>query len=96
MTKIKDLAEINEVIHHTEKYESPGLFLRRGQTFQIEIILKRAFNEDEDRFSIRFETGKHPRKRNGTLAVATKVKEFDKVLYGILPRLFLYLFSVVQ
>jgi len=82
VTKIKGLEEINEVSHHTEKYETPGLFLRRGQTFQIEIDLEKVFNEDEDQFTIRFETGKHPRKRNNTLAVATKVKEFEKEEWG--------------
>ena len=81
MTKIKGLEDINEVSHHTAKYETPGLFLRRGQTFQIEIDVEKVFDEDKDQFTIRFETGKHPKKRNDTLAVATKVKEFEKVIF---------------
>ena len=79
VTKIKGLAETNEVSHHTERYETPGLFLRRGQTFTIEIELQRAFKEDEDKFTIKFETGKYPKKRNNTLVVVTKVQEFEKV-----------------
>ena len=84
VTKIKGLAEVNEVSHHTERYETPGLFLRRGQTFTIEIELKRAFKEDEDKFTIKFETGKNPRKRNNTLVVVTKVQEFEKVHHTLL------------
>lgn len=79
VTKIRGLAEENEVTHHTEKYESQGLFLRRGQTFKIEIDLSREFRENEDEFEIRLETGRNPRKRNNTLAIAEKVNEFDKV-----------------
>ena len=79
MTKIKGLEAINEVSHHTERYETPGLFLRRGQSFQIEIDLEKAFKENEDEFTIRFETGKYPTKITNTLAVATKVNGFKKV-----------------
>lgn len=77
--KINVLSEINEVAHHTAKYETAGLILRRGQTFKVEIDLKRAYKEDEDRFNIKLETGKHPKKRNGTLVVVEKVDEFSKV-----------------
>ena len=77
--KIKGLSEVNEVAHHTEKYESAGLFLRRGQTFKIEIDLKRAYKEDEDQFNIKLETGKYPKKRNGSLISIQKVEEFEKV-----------------
>ena len=77
--KIKGLQEVNEVAHHTEKYETAGLFLRRGQTFKIEIDLKRAVRDDEEQFHIKLETGKYPKRRNGTMVVAEKVDEFVKV-----------------
>ncbi len=77
--KIKGLPEVNEVVHHTAKYETPGLFLRRGQSFKIEIDLKRAHSEEEDRFCVKLETGKRPKKRNGTMAIAEKVDDFVKV-----------------
>ncbi|XP_065061896.1 hemocyte protein-glutamine gamma-glutamyltransferase-like isoform X2 [Rhopilema esculentum] len=80
--KIKGLSEVNEVVHHTEKYESAGLFLRRGQTFKIEIDLKRAYKEDEDQFNIKLETGKYPKKRNGSLISIQKVEEFEKSEWG--------------
>ena len=79
VTKIEDLKEVNETAHHTEKYETPGLFLRRGQTFKIKIHLEREFKENDDQFMIRFETGKNPKKRNDTLVIVQKVDEFDKV-----------------
>ncbi len=78
--KIKGLKEINEKAHFTAKYESTGLFLRRGQTFKISIDLERGFREDEDQFSIQFETGKRPKRRNRTLVTVEKVEQFEKVL----------------
>ncbi|XP_038617419.1 protein-glutamine gamma-glutamyltransferase 4 [Tachyglossus aculeatus] len=58
----------NARLHHTEDYNTPSLVVRRGQPFQLKLVLDRQL-EDKDNVELQFCMGKTPRKSNETLVV---------------------------
>jgi hypothetical protein len=71
----------NAKAHHTDKFEKcyarndevnwrrlePNLVIRRGQTFEIDVIFDRPFNEETDDIQLVFEIGDFPQMSKGTL-----------------------------
>ena len=71
----------NAKAHHTDKFEKcyprndeanwrrlePNLVIRRGQTFEIDVIFDRAFSEETDDVQLVFEIGQFPQMSKGTL-----------------------------
>ncbi|XP_010154848.1 PREDICTED: coagulation factor XIII A chain-like [Eurypyga helias] len=62
----KDPHEINKQQHHTDKYYSPKLIVRRGQPFQIQIDFNRPYNPETDRFWLEYLIGRYPQQNKGT------------------------------
>uniref|UniRef100_UPI00358EFDF0 protein-glutamine gamma-glutamyltransferase K n=1 Tax=Myxine glutinosa TaxID=7769 RepID=UPI00358EFDF0 len=56
----------NGAAHHTNEYEGPGLVVRRGQPFDLRILLNRPFDLDKDVLSIQLTTGEYPQVNKGT------------------------------
>lgn len=54
----KDPHEINKQQHHTDKYDSPKLIVRRGQAFQIQIDFNRPYKPETDQFWLEYLIGK--------------------------------------
>ncbi|XP_009883714.1 PREDICTED: coagulation factor XIII A chain [Charadrius vociferus] len=62
----KEPHEINKQQHHTDKYYSPKLIVRRGQTFQIQIDFNRPYNPETDQFWLEYLIGRYPQQNRGT------------------------------
>lgn len=54
----KEPHEINKQQHHTDKYYSPKLIVRRGQPFQIQIDFNRPYKPETDQFWLEYLIGK--------------------------------------
>ncbi|KAK2534137.1 F13a1 [Columba guinea] len=50
----KEPHEINKQQHHTDKYYSPKLIVRRGQLFQIQVDFNRPYNPETDQFWLEY------------------------------------------
>ena len=69
----------NAQAHHTDKFEmcyprndevnwrrlEPNLVIRRGQTFEIDVIFDRPFSEETDDVQLVFEIGEFPQMSKG-------------------------------
>ncbi|XP_025895543.1 coagulation factor XIII A chain [Nothoprocta perdicaria] len=62
----KEPYEINKQQHHTDKYYSPKLIVRRGQPFQIQIDFNRPYKPDTDQFWLEYLIGRYPQQNKGT------------------------------
>ncbi|KFW92637.1 Coagulation factor XIII A chain [Phalacrocorax carbo] len=62
----KEPHEINKQQHHTDKYYSPKLIVRRGQPFQIQIDFNRPFEPQTDQFWLEYLIGRYPQQNKGT------------------------------
>ncbi|KAM6135445.1 coagulation factor XIII A chain isoform 1-T2 [Pterocles gutturalis] len=62
----KEPHEINKQKHHTDKYYSPKLIVRRGQPFQIQIDFNRPYNPETDQFWLEYLIGRYPQQNKGT------------------------------
>ncbi|XP_035751786.1 coagulation factor XIII A chain [Egretta garzetta] len=62
----KDPHEINKQQHHTDKYDSPKLIVRRGQAFQIQIDFNRPYKPETDQFWLEYLIGRYPQQNKGT------------------------------
>ncbi|XP_071592599.1 coagulation factor XIII A chain isoform X2 [Heliangelus exortis] len=62
----KEPHEINKQQHHTDKYYSPKLIVRRGQAFQIQIDFNRPYNPETDQFWLEYLIGRYPQQNKGT------------------------------
>ncbi|XP_075601084.1 coagulation factor XIII A chain [Balearica regulorum gibbericeps] len=58
--------EINKQQHHTDKYYSPKLIVRRGQSFQIQVDFNRPYKPETDRFWLEYLIGRYPQQNKGT------------------------------
>lgn len=54
---LKSNKEQNRLEHHTDRYHSEHLIIRRGQTFQMLIELTRAFNSKTDKLKLDLKLG---------------------------------------
>ena len=50
--------EINKQEHHTDKYYSPKLIVRRGQPFQIQVDFNRPYKPETDQFWLEYLIGR--------------------------------------
>ncbi|KAM6209338.1 coagulation factor XIII A chain isoform 2-T2 [Sarcoramphus papa] len=62
----KEPHEINKQQHHTDKYYSPKLIVRRGQPFQIQIDFNRPYKPETDQFWLEYLIGRYPQQNKGT------------------------------
>ncbi|KFW68799.1 Coagulation factor XIII A chain [Pygoscelis adeliae] len=62
----KEPHEINKQQHHTDKYYSPKLIVRRGQLFQIQIDFNRPYKPETDQFWLEYLIGRYPQQNKGT------------------------------
>ncbi|XP_009957357.1 PREDICTED: coagulation factor XIII A chain, partial [Leptosomus discolor] len=62
----KEPHEINKQQHHTDKYYSPKLIVRRGQPFQIQIDFNRPYKPEADQFWLEYLIGRYPQQNKGT------------------------------
>ncbi len=54
---LKSNKEQNRLEHHTDRYHSEHLIIRRGQTFQMLLELTRAFNSKTDKLQLDLKLG---------------------------------------
>lgn len=54
---LKSNKEPNRLEHHTDRYHSENLIIRRGQTFQMSIELSRPFNSKTDKLNLDLKLG---------------------------------------
>ncbi|XP_034167505.2 protein-glutamine gamma-glutamyltransferase K isoform X1 [Pangasianodon hypophthalmus] len=66
----------NRLEHHTDRYQSENLIIRRGQSFQIWIELSRAFDPRADQLQLLLKLGAVPRAK-GTVVSVPLVTEFQ-------------------
>ncbi|NXO48869.1 F13A factor, partial [Aramus guarauna] len=62
----KEPHEINKQQHHTDKYYSPKLIVRRGQSFQVQVDFNRPYKPETDRFWLEYLIGRYPQQNKGT------------------------------
>uniref|UniRef100_A0A8C4Q815 protein-glutamine gamma-glutamyltransferase n=1 Tax=Eptatretus burgeri TaxID=7764 RepID=A0A8C4Q815_EPTBU len=58
--------EANSIAHHTDEYECPDGVARRGQAFDLQLLLNRPFRKDKDSLSLRLTVGEKPQMNKGT------------------------------
>ncbi|KAF4078494.1 hypothetical protein AMELA_G00199770 [Ameiurus melas] len=66
----------NRLEHHTDRYQSDNLIVRRGQSFQIWIELSRAFNPNSDHLQLLLKQGSLHKSRDIVVTVPL-VNEFQ-------------------
>lgn len=54
---MKSQSGANRREHHTDRFQSENLVIRRGQTFQMWITLSRPFRQDADKLHLELKTG---------------------------------------
>ncbi|XP_030194376.1 coagulation factor XIII A chain [Gadus morhua] len=57
---MKNRAEINHQQHHTDRFNTNFLIVRRGQEFQVKITFNRPYDADKDKFAVEFGIGPSP------------------------------------
>uniref|UniRef100_A0A671UGU3 Protein-glutamine gamma-glutamyltransferase K n=1 Tax=Sparus aurata TaxID=8175 RepID=A0A671UGU3_SPAAU len=67
----------NRTEHHTDLYQSEGLIIRRGQTFQMWITLSRPYNADTDKLHLELKTGPLPTVSKGTHVIIPFVEDLE-------------------
>ena len=53
--------EVNRIAHHTNEYNTNILVLRRGETFQLNMKLKRKINKEHDKIKLVLTQGMYVR-----------------------------------
>lgn len=73
---------VNRYAHKTSQYEMPNLILRRGQPFEIHVVLDRNFVPSEDTIVLKFVTGSRPLQSKGTVVSVQRVQELKPHQWG--------------
>ena len=58
---MKQQGEINHQQHHTDRFNTNFLIVRRGQEFQVKITFDRPYDADKDKFAVEFRIGESGR-----------------------------------
>uniref|UniRef100_A0A8C5PAZ8 Coagulation factor XIII A chain n=1 Tax=Leptobrachium leishanense TaxID=445787 RepID=A0A8C5PAZ8_9ANUR len=58
--------EKNKTEHHTDRYVSNKLIIRRGQNFSMKIDFNRPYNPETDQFWVEYLIGRYPQQSKGT------------------------------
>lgn len=74
---LKSTKEQNRLEHHTDRYHSEHLIIRRGQTFQMLIELSRAFNSKTDKLKLDLKLGNLPDVSKGTHVIVPLVEDLQ-------------------
>ncbi|XP_073730952.1 protein-glutamine gamma-glutamyltransferase K [Misgurnus anguillicaudatus] len=74
---LKSKTEQNRLEHHTDRYNSEHLIIRRGQTFQMMIALSRPFNPKTDKLHLELRLGNIPDVSKGTLVIVYLVESLS-------------------
>ncbi|XP_043080830.1 protein-glutamine gamma-glutamyltransferase K isoform X2 [Puntigrus tetrazona] len=74
---LKSSKEQNRLEHHTNRYHSEHLIVRRGQTFQMLIELSRTFNSEIDKLQLDLKLGNLPDVSKGTHVIVPLVKDLQ-------------------
>ncbi|XP_059383211.1 protein-glutamine gamma-glutamyltransferase K [Carassius carassius] len=74
---LKSKKEQNRLEHHTDRYLSEHLIIRRGQTFQMWIELSRAFNSKTDKLQLDLKLGNLPDVSKGTHVIVPLVEDLQ-------------------
>ncbi|XP_071959705.1 coagulation factor XIII A chain-like [Antedon mediterranea] len=72
----------NKGFHSTEEYQTKDLIIRRGQAFQISVLLDRPYQENTDFINIQMRTGTVHKISDGTLVPIPIVKESNKISWN--------------
>ncbi|XP_054452044.1 protein-glutamine gamma-glutamyltransferase K [Anoplopoma fimbria] len=67
----------NREEHHTDLYQGDELIIRRGQTFQMELVLSRPFNAGNDKLHLELKTGPMPLVSKGTHVIIPLVDHLE-------------------
>uniref|UniRef100_A0A8D0SF31 Coagulation factor XIII A chain n=2 Tax=Sus scrofa TaxID=9823 RepID=A0A8D0SF31_PIG len=78
----KERWDSNKVDHHTDKYDSKKLIVRRGQPFYIQIDFSRPYDPRRDLFRVEYVIGRYPQENKGTYIPVPIVSELQRGKWG--------------
>uniref|UniRef100_A0A4X2K0C6 Coagulation factor XIII A chain n=1 Tax=Vombatus ursinus TaxID=29139 RepID=A0A4X2K0C6_VOMUR len=78
----KDSWDTNKVEHHTDRYDSEKLIVRRGQPFYVQIDFHRPYDPKKDVFRLEYVIGRYPQENKGTYIPVPIVSEFRSGKWG--------------
>nr|XP_019566418.1 PREDICTED: coagulation factor XIII A chain [Rhinolophus sinicus] len=78
----KERSDSNKVDHHTDKYDSNNLIVRRGQSFYIQIDFNRPYDPRRDLFRVEYVIGRYPQENKGTYIPVHIVSELQSGKWG--------------
>ncbi|XP_055964472.1 coagulation factor XIII A chain [Sorex fumeus] len=78
----KEQWDSNKVDHHTDRFDSDKLIVRRGQTFYVQIDFDRPYDPRRDFFRIEYVIGRYPMENKGTYIPVPLVRELQKGKWG--------------
>ncbi|XP_008533197.2 coagulation factor XIII A chain [Equus przewalskii] len=78
----KEKWDTNKLDHHTDKYDSNKLIVRRGQSFYIQIDFSRPYDPRRDLFRVEYVIGRYPQENKGTYIPVPVVSELQSGKWG--------------
>ncbi|XP_037374716.1 coagulation factor XIII A chain [Talpa occidentalis] len=78
----KESWDSNKMDHHTDRYDSDKLIVRRGQPFHIQIDFNRPYEPSRDFFRVEYVIGRYPQQSKGTYIPVHVVPELRKGQWG--------------
>lgn len=78
----KEKWDANKVDHHTDKYDSNSLIVRRGQPFFIQVDFNRPYDPRRDLFRVEYVIGRYPQENKGTYIPVPVVSELQHGTWG--------------